>query len=288
MRIQSSPELAVRETLEESPSPRIHRNRCAASTVVHNAGEHMTVTRSATIEDLDGLCVEAGQTFSVRIAGIVRPKATTRLPISFDIPPTAQPGRYRFRVGLANVEQTMAIEVARRVSVRVSPNAIIISNTGTTAHHIMVENTGNVAVSVGGSIAVPLDDSLIVCRSLRGGLGLLSEMNESDVTLDRLLARAVKTAHDALSSAILGMRFIPDLDPIPVGATAHLIVEVDTPSTLDPRTRYTAMVPILDTFVAVMVLPTKIGTIVDDAPEVQRTQGQRKAVPQKNSATRKK
>jgi hypothetical protein len=276
--------LAVRETFEDSPSPRLYGNRCAASTVVHNSGEQMTVMRSAIVQDLDGLCVEPGQTFSVRLAGIVRANATARLPISFDVPTTATPGRYRFNVSLGNVEQTMAIDVQRRVSVRLTPSAIIVANAGPathTTHHITVENTGNVAVSVSGTIAVPLDDSLIVCRSLRGGLGLLSEIEEHEVTVDRLIARAAKTAHDALASAVLGMRFIPDLDPILAGGTATVTVEVETPAKLDSRTRYTAAVPILDTFLAVTVLPSKIGTIVEDAA-IERTP------PARDPATRKK
>ncbi len=236
----TSTTLVVRETFEDAPSPRVFRNGCAASTVVHNAGEQMTVVREAIVQDLDGLCVDAGQTFSIRLAGIVRANATARLPISFDVPMTATPGRYRFAVTLGNVEQSMTIEVVRRASVRLSPSAIIVANAGPTTHtthHIIVENTGNVAVSVTGSVAVPLDDSLIVCRSLRGGLGLLSEVDEHDVTFDRLFARVAKTAHDALSSAVLGMRFIPDLDPIPPGGSARVTVEVETPAKLDSRTR---------------------------------------------------
>jgi hypothetical protein len=273
MRTRPVSTLAVRETFEDSPSPRVYRNRCSASTVVHNRGDEMTVMRSAIVQDLDGLCVDAGQTFSVRLAGIVRANATARLPISFDVPTTATPGRYRFSVALGNVEQVMAIDVERRVSVRLSPSVIIVANAGPathTTHHITVENTGNVEVSVSGTVAVPLDDSLIVCRSLRGGLGLFSEIDEQDVTIDRLIARAAKTAHDALSSAVLGMRFIPDLDPIPAGGTARVTVEVETPTKLDSRTRYTAAVPILDTFVAVTVLPSKIGTVVEDS-ETHRT-----------------
>jgi hypothetical protein len=101
------------------------------------------------------------------------------------------------------------------------------------------------------------------------------------VTVDRLIARAAKTAHDALASAVLGMRFIPDLDPILAGGTATVTVEVETPAKLDSRTRYTAAVPILDTFLAVTVLPSKIGTIVEDAA-IERTP------PARDPATRKK
>lgn len=264
----ASYELSVAEPVGASPGPKIGKRRCNASMVLANPGAEKVVIRTAEVRDIDGLRTDTGGTFQVRVAGILRPHTESRVPITFDVPSTATPGQYRFEVAVGGVTETMAIEVLPRPGVRVSPGFLIVTAAGTSNHPLTIENTGNVAISVGGTIAVPLDDALIVCRSLRGALSLFDDTDEADVDIDRLVARAAHTAHEALDGAVLGVRFTSDLDPIPPGATARVEVQIDAPTSLDPRTRYVAGVPILTATLGIVVVSTKVASVVgpDDAP----------------------
>ncbi len=284
----ASYDLSVAEPLAAPPSPAVRKRRCRASMVLANPGPEKVVIRTAEVRDLDGMRTDAGGTFQVRLAGIVQPNTAARLPITFEVPRTAPPGRYRFEVAVGNLTEAMALDVLPRPGVRLSPAFLIVTAPGTSTQLLTVENSGNVEISVAGTIAVPLDDELIVCRSLRGALTLFDETDESDITADRLVARAAHTAHDALAGAVLGMRFTSDLDPIPPGATAHVEVEIETPKSLDPRTRYTGGVPILTATLGIVVASTKVAGVlgVTDASlpsEVGTAKGRRttKAAPRR-------
>jgi hypothetical protein len=258
---QASYPLIVTESLAQSPAPRVRRSRCRASLTLHNPGDEHVLIRSADVCDVDGLRGVRGQVFSVRVPAMLRPSASSRVPIDFDIPRTARPGSYKFEVTVGGITEVMEIEVSPRMGLRLSPPEIVVTKPGSSLHSIRIENVGNVDVSVTGSIAVPLDDELIMCRSLRGGLALFDEADEAEITFDRLFARVAKTAHSALSGAIVGVRFLPQFDPIPPGGTSPVTVEIDTPTSLDPRTRYVAIIPVLTATLSVVVVPTKVGFI---------------------------
>jgi hypothetical protein len=258
--------LAVTESLVDAPSPRVRADRCRASMVLRNTGGDRIVIRAVEVRDLDGLRGTPGESFTVRVPGVLRPGATARLPIRFEVPPTAVPGSYRFDVTVGDVQQSMTLDVPPRPELSMSPNVILVTGTGTSSHDVVAENGGNLEVSVAGVVAAPLDDELIMCRSLRGALTLFDELDEADITTDRLVVRAAKTAHNALSGAIIGVRFIPDQDPLPPGASTRVLVEIDTPASLDPRARYVAVVPVLTTALTVVVVPTKVGSIAAPPP----------------------
>ena len=254
--------LEVREALQTAPAPIVRRGRASASMVLHNPGNERVVMRTARVRDLDGLRTVAGDTFDVRTSAIVRSNSSSRVAIGFDTPATAAPGTYRFAVAVGDVEEIMSLDVPLRAEVHIRPALLVVTGSGTTTHQITVENRGNIDVSVAGAIAAPLDDSLILCRALRGGLSLFDEVErEEDVTAERLFVRAAKAAHDALDGAVLKVRFLPDVDPITPGAATRVLVEVETPSSLDPRTRYTAAIPILNATLGVVVVPTKVATV---------------------------
>lgn len=257
--------LAVTESLVDAPAPRLRGNRCRASMVLRNAGGERVVIRSAEVRDLDGLRGAPGETFIVRVPGLMRPGASARLPIRFEVPPTAAPGSYRFDVTVGDLQESMTLDVAPHPQLRLSPSVILVTGTGQSSHLVIAENGGNLDISLAGVIAAPLDDELITCRSLRGALTLFDELDEAEIDVDRLVVRAAKTAHTALSNAIIGVRF-PNEDPLPPGASTRVQVEIDTPTTLDPRTRYVAVVPVLTTALTVVVVPTKVGGIAAPPP----------------------
>jgi len=176
----------------------------------------------------------------------------------------------------------MTLDVAPRPQLRLSPSVILVTGTGLSTHLLMAENGGNLEVSLAGVIAVPLDDELIMCRSLRGALTLFDELDEADVKVDRLVVRAAKTAHTALSNAILGVRFVPDVEPLPPGASTRVLVEIDTPTTLDPRTRYAAVVPVLTTALSVVVVPTKVGGVASPPSSTTSTRAPAKKATKRN------
>ncbi|MEV0290716.1 hypothetical protein AB0H36_41860 [Kribbella sp. NPDC050820] len=253
--------LAVTETLAEAPGPRLRANRCRASMVLRNAGDERVVIRSAEVRDLDGLRGAPGETFDVRVLGLLRSGASARIPIRFEVPPTAAPGSYRFDVTVGDVQESMTLQVAPHPQLRLSPSVVLVTGSGHSSRLVIAENGGNLDLSLAGVIAAPLDDELIMCRSLRGALSLFDELDEAEIDVDRLVVRAAKTAGTALAHAILGVRFVPDDEPLLPGASTRLVVEIDTPTTLDPRGRYVAIVPVLTTTLTVVVVPTKVGGI---------------------------
>lgn len=267
--------LHVTEALSDTPAPRIRTRSFTASMEVENRGDERARVRHATVTDIDGACGEAGRSFEVRTAALVRPGARRRIPVRFEISPTTPTGTYRFEVDIAGNREQMAIEVVPRFRLRVSPSILLVFGAGTSSHAIEVENRGNEAQSVVGNIAVPLDDELIICRALRGAAALSDELDEDEITVDRLAARAAITAREALQGAILGVRFTADLDPILPGQTAMVTVEIDTPSGLDARTRYTANIPFATATLQIVVVPSQVGGVVPGAAAGDPTAGGR-------------
>ncbi len=184
---------------------------------------------------------------------VLDPSGVGQVPVRLRIPQHTAPGDYQVQVDVGGVVHQAVLHVLEDVAVTVSPEEVVIAGgSEPQERRVAVSNDGNVAVTV-GSLAVPLDDDLLDCRSLRGGA---KEFSESGVRFDDFLSAVVRQGNRALQRAgILRMRVPGGEVTVEPGQTVLVPLMFQVPNTLDRHTRYSAVVPVATADLRVHVVP---------------------------------
>jgi len=184
---------------------------------------------------------------------VLDPSAVGQIPVRLRIPRHTAPGDYQVQVDVGGAVHQAVLHVLEDVAVTVSPEEVFIAGgSQPQERRIAVSNDGNVAVSI-ASFAVPLDDDLLDCRSLRAGA---KEFSETGVVFDDFLSAVVRQGNRALERAgILRVRVAEGTLTVQPGETRLATLLFTAPGTLERHTRYTAVVPIATADLQVRVVP---------------------------------
>jgi hypothetical protein len=117
-----------------------------------------------------------------------------------------------------------------------------------------LSNLGNVSITIDELAAIPLDDDLLQCRLLRAVVAALGE--EQEQTIDSILTEFAHQSRTILQqSGLLRVRNLTGRLTLEPGQVSPVDLEFRLPDSLDKRTRYRALVPMLTADLEVLIAP---------------------------------
>jgi hypothetical protein len=148
------------------------------------------------------------------------------------------------------------LEVTEDISLSATPSTILVENEpgGRAKRRVVYENTGNVPVTVGRLGALPLDEQLAECRTMRG---MLADFGDKAETFDQWLTAYLRSGKKQLEKS--GLLWV-DAEKGPVtiqpGETAAVDLMIRMPDTLERSTRYYAIGFVYDVDLKFVIGPT--------------------------------
>ncbi len=179
-----------------------------------------------------------------------------QVPVTLALDPHTPPGQYHVELEVAGQRRRAAVTVVEEINFDAQPTEFVVENRpkATQDKLLVVSNRGNVPVNIRDIGAVPLDDELLTCRSLRGALREWTSRQENNV--ESYLVEVGRQANRALEDAGILRVHIAD-SPLAVapGEQRTLSLSIEVPSTLDQHTRYTGVAPFYLTDLTFVVVP---------------------------------
>ena len=201
---------------------------------------------------------DAAQVLSARDAPamletVLFPQESRLVTISVATDPHAPPGEYVGELEIGGQVRPFVINITETIDLSVSPKPVVIQNVpGDTQTKVLVlENRGNVPLTIAEIGPVALEDHLFECHALRR---TAKAVDENDKNLQKILAEIL----------IQGKKIIEDIGFLRVrnpeivlqpGEVVSLSLEVRVPDKVDPRGRYTAIVPLYTADVEFLLVP---------------------------------
>jgi hypothetical protein len=245
---------------------------------LQNAGEQRLVFRGAEMHSLEAPKgaraarakgpVETEPLRQRLPSVIVHPGEKRRVPLKLALAPTTPPGEYQAEIQLKDSTWPVIMHVTEKVALSISPSRLVIQNTpgATETRRVVLSNQGNVPITIGELAAIPLDDDLLQCRLLRAVVAALGE--EQEQTLDTILTEFAHQSKSILQqSGLLRVRNRTGRLTLEPGQVSPVDLEFRLPETLDRRTRYRALVPILTADLEVLIAPALEAVQIPEKPE---------------------
>lgn len=191
----------------------------------------------------------------------IPPGGTQDVRIHLAVSPHTPPGDYEVEVDIGGGVRPALLHVAEVVALNVTPDEIILDNSADEQlHQITVSNTGNVDIFV-STVAVPLDDELLECRSFRAAArefgGDRRETDPRRPTFDEFLTEFVRQTDRALQNAgLLRVRSVDGEITVSPGQTRVITLGFTVPETVDKHTRFSTFIPIAVEDLVVRVVPS--------------------------------
>lgn len=205
---------------------------------------------------------------------MIPPGGTQDVRLHLAVAPHTPPGDYEVEVDIGGGVRAAVLHVTEVVALTVSPGEIVLDNSSDEQlHEITVSNTGNVDIFI-STIAVPLDDELLECRSFRAAArefanGDHRETDPRRPTFDEFLVEWVRQTDRALQNAgLLRVRSVDGEITVPPGQTRVIKLGFTVPDTVDKHTRFSTFIPIAVEDLVVRVVPS----LAPGAPPKQRRQ----------------
>ncbi len=183
---------------------------------------------------------------------VVRPGQSRPVPVALALDPSTPPGTYHFELQVEGQMRAVLMHVTENVSLRISPDSIVLPNLpgGKVTKHVVFTNDGNVPVDVRSIGTIVLDDELASCRALRGAL---SDVGDTMTTLDEFaaaLGKRFKALYDTMVLKVQNSALT--LDP---GQTEAVKLTITLPEDLDKRARYSGYAAISTSSLAFTIVP---------------------------------
>jgi hypothetical protein len=246
---------------------------------LQNPGEERLVFRGAQVRSLAGLgadrAVKAVPTQAVPLSMayklpsvIIHPGEKRRVPLKLALSPSTPPGEYHAEIQLAEHTWPVIMHVTEKFALEISPSRLVLRNEpgATAVRRVVLNNLGNVPLTMEELAAIPLDDELLQCRLLRAVVAAVA--GDEQQTFDSILTQFALQGKSILAQAgLLGVRNRTGRLALEPGQVSPIDLEFRLPSILDKRTRYRALVPIHTSDLEVIIAPAfdaKTATEPDD------------------------
>ena len=196
---------------------------------------------------------------------VLRPGHTRRVPLSLALDPHTPPGEYQAELTIGDRIKPVTLNVVENIELNISPGRFVLANEAgaTVTRRVVLTNQGNVPLKIGEIGAVPLDDDLIVCRTLRAALKAVDEdrekktEKEEEPTLSDYVAEIFHQAKIILDKAgNLRVHNKTGEVTIPPGGSTAIDLEIRLPDTLEKRTRYFGTAAIYTSQLTFVIVPT--------------------------------
>jgi hypothetical protein len=228
---------------------------------LYNRGDERAVTRQAELRDLPSGRLPAEQAETARqcavsMVAILAPGQRTEALLRAAIDPHTPPGPHEATLVLGEHTHPVRLEIAEDFSISATPSVLVIENKpgGRATRRVTYRNDGNMPLTVGPLGALPLDEQLAVCRTLRS---MLEENAETAETADQWLTAFLRQGKKQLDKS--GLLWV-DAQGGPVtiepGAMATVELMIRMPDTLTPKGRYFAIGFVYDIDLQFVVVPT--------------------------------
>jgi hypothetical protein len=191
----------------------------------------------------------------VQMTAVLSPDERAQVPVRVSLDPYTPPGHYTAELSIGDHRYPVELHVAERVDLQIAPGRLLVENRpGRQRKQLILSNRGNVPVGLGSIGAVPLDDELAECKTLRATLAAGKDRAHS---LDDWLTGFLNQGKKHLDS--VGMLWVEVEDaPLQIapGATVTAALNVRVPDSLDPRSRYLGVAFLYDNNLRFEVVPT--------------------------------
>jgi hypothetical protein len=195
---------------------------------------------------------------------VLRPGRSRRVPLTLAMDRHTPPGEYQAELTIGKQARAVTLYVAENIELSISPQRLVLPNVAgeTAVRRVVLSNQGNVPLAIGEIGAVPLDDDLLVCRTLRAALKAVAneakdEKQEETKCFDEYMGEIFHQAQIVLDKAgILRIHNKTGTVTLMPGATQAIELEIRLPDTLDKRTRYRGSAAIYTTSLNIVIVPT--------------------------------
>ncbi len=174
----------------------------------------------------------------LRVRGRLNPKEQARVYIDYPIDPATPPGTYKATLLIGGEEQAAEINIAENAELEIAPDSITL-NTNFNPNYdpeFTFTNTGNVDVSLGEKIIVPLQSDRALETALQRGIAdLVSGRSTAEIQLKDVL----KSVAGYLAGS-LTISWKPTI--LKPGDTRSIKGKIELPANLQPHSYYFAEV----------------------------------------------
>ena len=231
------------------------------------SGEERVRLRDTQIRNLKqkGSRAKSSLAFEQKVRPLVlRPGRSRRVPLSLAMDRHTPPGEYQAELAIGDQAQAVKLFVAENIDLDISPQRLVLPNVAgaTAVRRVVFTNQGNVPLIIGEIGAVPRDDDLLVCRTLRAALKAIEDEakekeKEKTKSFDEYMGEIFHQAQVVLANAgILRVHNKAGVVTLAPGATQAIDLEIRLPDTLDKRTRYSASAAIYTSSLSFIIVPT--------------------------------
>ena len=126
----------------------------------------------------------------LRVRGRLNPKEQGRVSIDYQIDPATPPGIYKATLLIGSEEQAAEINIAEHSELEIAPDTITLNSNFNPNYspEFTITNTGNVDVSLGEKIVVPLKSDQALETALQRGIAdLVSKNSTAEIQLKDVL-----------------------------------------------------------------------------------------------------
>lgn len=237
------------EPIEFYGTPR----RLTGTIPLANAGNH-SVRLSALGMDKANLHAPSGAAMTeVPIRRWLNPGEQVSLPIALAVDQRTPPGSYRAEFVLGRQRQPVIFHIAEVVKLRVLPERLVIENQpgGKANKTIFATNLGNVDIEIGNIGVVGLEESNIICNTIREAVGRVK-----DPDLDATVAAFVNTLNKSFQeSRALIVRTAGKPARVRPGETVSVDLSIALPQTLHRRRRYFGSMHLYNVSIPILLQP---------------------------------
>jgi hypothetical protein len=226
---------------------------------LHNRAESRVVIREARLTGAPtghlGRRAAAVES-PVAMPSILAPNQHSAVMVHVAIDAHTPPGAYSAHIVLGERSYPAELHVTENVDLSVSPDTLIVENRPGTrvAKRAIFSNRGNVPVTIGNLGPVPLDEELIVCRTIRA---TLADAADTAKTFDDWMSAYLRQGKKQLDA--IGMLWV-ETEGAPIVLQPGDITPVDftvrIPDGLDPRVRYLGVAFLYEVNLTFAIVPT--------------------------------
>ncbi len=167
---------------------------------------------------------------------VVRAGEARHVSIALALDPATPPGTYHAELDVDGDQRNVLLHVVEDVAFSMSPRELVIPNQAgaKVEKAVVIENLGNVPLTVKTIGAVVLDEELAHCRALRGALADVGDTMKNLDDFAVALGRRYRAIYGTLALKVQNEKLT--VEP---GRTATLDLTITLPDKLEPRGRYT-------------------------------------------------
>jgi hypothetical protein len=227
--------------------------------LLHNPGENKLVLRDARLR------AEAPKEAKARLPAlpdfalrriVLRPGELRRVPLRIPLSAHTPPGEYHGLVEVAGRTRDVVVHVTEVVRLDIAPGQIVVENQpgATMVKRAVFTNAGNVPLAIGDIGPVPLDETLLECRTGRAAIAAVADRMSS---LDDYYAEVVRQTKTALEqTGHLRVHLTAGQVTLAPGEVRPVEVEIRVPDKLDRRARYLGVAALYTSNWEFLLVPT--------------------------------